>query len=494
VRWSAVLDLAVTPVIARIPIRAPPAGSPTAVPDWYRGPMSIGATGVEELAWVGRALGGRVVAAERQSDRPHGGRPAWFVDVERDGGPLRVYARLQRPELRDGGAALEREGAVLDALAAGGLLVPRVLGVHSDPPGLLLECLSGTGDYAELDEDARWDVDRRFLEELVKLHAVDTAPFRDAGLVEPRDAPAFLLDDLDRWEAVYRAMTNRPVPLVEFLCRWLRRHVPPAPVRASVLQGDTGPGQFMFDGSTLTGVVDWEFAQLGDPHLDLALIRGRDFYNPGADLRRWFQTYQDLSGTVIDWDALAVYSVKALALTPMSLAGLCQSMPWTTDYAEWWTMNATYSRATAQALAEATGVVTADDDIVLPEPAVGTVGGFLDVMDAVVDHEFRPADPFGSSRADQAMRLSRMIRNAASSERELTALELDDLSTVLGHRPRDPMSGDNELVGLITEDDPSRDADLAAYLWRRTIRHEALFVGALGAGEGAVLQPIADLR
>ena len=92
------------------------------------------------------------------------------------------------------------------------------------------------------------------------------------------------------------------------------------------------------------------------------------------------------------------------------------------------------------------------------------------------------------------MRLSRMIRNAASSERELTALELDDLGTVLGHRPSDPMSGDAELVGVIAEDDPSRDADLAAYLWRRAIRREALFVGALGAGEGAVLQPIADLR
>ena len=47
--------------------------------------------------------------------------------------------------------------------------------------------------------------------------------------------------------------------------------------------------------------------------------------------------------------------MKALALTPMSLAGLCQSMPWATDYAEWWTMDATYSWATAQALAEATG-------------------------------------------------------------------------------------------------------------------------------------------
>jgi len=456
--------------------------------------MSTGAGGEDELAWVGRALGGRVVAAERQSDRPHGGRPAWFVDVERDQGRLRVYARLQRPELRDGGAALEREGGVLDALAAGGILVPRVLAAHSDPPGLLLECLSGTGDYSELDEDVRWDVDRRFLEELVKVHALDTAPFRDAGLAEPRDAAAFLLDDLDRWEAVYRAMTTRPVPLIEFLCRWLRRNVPTAPARASVIQGDTGPGQFMFDGSTLTGVVDWEFAQLGDPHLDLALIRGRDFYNPGADLRRWFQTYQELSGMTIDWDALAVYSVKALALTPMSLAGLCQSMPWATDFAEWWTMDATYSRATAQSLAEATGVEGAAGDVVLPEPVTGAADGFLDVMDAVVDRELRPADPFGSSRADQTMRLSRMIRNAAGIERELTALELDDLGTVLGHRPRDLTSGDAELVGTITEDDPSRDADLAAYLWRRTVRHEALFVGALGAGGGAVLQPIADLH
>ena len=163
------------------------------------------------------------------------------MNVEREDGPLRVYARLQRPEFRDNGAALVREGAVLDALAAGGVLVPRVLGVHSDPPRLLLECLPGTGDYAGLAEEDRWDVNRRFLEELVKLHGIDTAPFRAMGsssqgtLGFPARRPRSVGGRVP-------VQADRSVPLIEFLCRWLRRHVPPAPVRASVLQGDTGPG------------------------------------------------------------------------------------------------------------------------------------------------------------------------------------------------------------------------------------------------------------
>ncbi len=446
-----------------------------------------------ELAWIGEAVGGRIVSAERQADRPHGGRPAFFVSVERDGGIVRTYARLQRPELRDAGAALRREGEVLGALAAAGVKVPRVLAFHDDPPGLLLECLPGTGDYGQLPDGVRWDVDRQFLEELVRLHAIDTAPFRAIGLEEPTDAGAFLLDDLHRWEAVYRAMVRRPVPLIEFLCRWLRRHVPPAPARAVVVQGDTGPGQFMFDGARLTGVVDWEFAQLGDPHLDLALIRGRDFYNPGADLPRWFRTYEELSGTTVDRDTLAVYTVKALALTPMSLAGLCQAMPAGTDYAEWWTMDATYSRATAQALAEAVGVILDPGAVVVPEPVSGAVDGFLDVLEEVLDGEFRPDDPYGRSRTDQALRLTRMIRNAAGRERELEALELEDLAGLLGHRPAGRAVGEDELLELVRADDPARDAELVAYLWRRAVRHEALFTGACGAGEGAVLRPLDEL-
>jgi hypothetical protein len=49
------------------------------------------------LPWIEARLGGRVVACQRQGDRRSGGRPAFFIDVERAGSSLvRTYARMDR--------------------------------------------------------------------------------------------------------------------------------------------------------------------------------------------------------------------------------------------------------------------------------------------------------------------------------------------------------------------------------------------------------------
>jgi len=86
------------------------------------------------------------------------------------------------------------------------------------------------------------------------------------------------------------------------------------------------------------------------------------------------------------------------------------------------------------------------------------------------------------------------MRNADGLDRQLVALELDDLAGVLGHRPGDLRDGDRELNALVVEEDLDREAELVAYFWRRTVREEELLRGALGAGEGAVLIPIEHLR
>ena len=40
--------------------------------------------------------------------------------------------------------------------------------------------------------------------------------------------------------------------------RWLLNHVPRAVERTVLLQGDTGPGNFMFENHRVTAVVYWE--------------------------------------------------------------------------------------------------------------------------------------------------------------------------------------------------------------------------------------------
>jgi len=188
----------------------------------------------EGFSWVEGLTGGRVVRSERQGARPHGGRPAWFVDVVRDGRETGYYARMQRPQNPDGGAALLREYQVLEALRDAGVKVPGVVAFNADPPGVLMECVPGDGDYMVLtDPQRRRRLDHQFLAELVKVHQIDIGPFAALGMAVPATPEEYLTQDLDVWEGMYRATIRQPVPLLEFACRWLRRHVPPPPERPS---------------------------------------------------------------------------------------------------------------------------------------------------------------------------------------------------------------------------------------------------------------------
>jgi len=51
--------------------------------------------------------------------------------------------------------------------------------------------------------------------------------------------------------------------------------------------------------------------------------------------------------------------------------------------------------------------------------------------------------------------------------------------------------GDVALLRFIAANEGAADARLAAYLYRRAVREEALWRGALGAGETAVFQRLA---
>jgi aminoglycoside phosphotransferase (APT) family kinase protein len=384
---------------------------------------------------------------------------------------------------------LEREFRVLEALAASGARVPKVYGFCADPAGMLMERVAGDFDYTTLAPGPVRDaLDDDFLGELARVHALDPALFVAAGIAAPASDEACVLHDLAAWERAYRMALRRPVPLVEFAVRWLRRNLPAPPKRLSLVQGDTGPGQFLFSGDRVTAIIDWEFAHLGDPILDLAQIRTRDFYNPGIDLGRWLSRYETLSGIPVERDKLAYYTVKAMLITPLALAGVVQSMQPRTDHAEWYAQDVSYKRATAEALVEALGV-----EVEPPDRPAGLVSDRTPVFALLEENlrdEHRPAAPddYARYRIDLASRLLVHLRNVDAFGPELERRELDDLGALLGARPRDTAEGDAALVRFIEASGPDADRSIAAHLHRRAIREEMLWAGALGAGEGAVFQ------
>ena len=143
---------------------------------------------------------------------------------------MSVYARMSRGMGRGGPFTLAAESAVLEELHAAGIAVPEPLGLCPEPEGLLLECLRGDFDYASIEDDAQRDaIDRAFVAELAKMHALDPARFEARGLEAPRSAEEFALNDLAHWEKGFDRGAKRPVPLVRFARRWLHANVPPAP-------------------------------------------------------------------------------------------------------------------------------------------------------------------------------------------------------------------------------------------------------------------------
>jgi hypothetical protein len=257
-----------------------------------------------------------------------------------------------------------------------------------------------------------------------------------------------------------------------------------------LIQGDTGPGQFIFEGPRLKAIIDWEFAHLADPTLDLAQIRTRDFYNPGGDMTAWIQTYADITGVAIDLERLRYYTVKSMLITPLALAGVCQNMVPQTDHAEWYSQDVTYKRATAEALGEALGIAVVDPET--PEAAQSDVDEIFDLLDQNLRDEHRPAapDPYAQYRIDLALRLSRHLRNVQSIGPALERQEETERAELLGASVGSEGASEATLLAHIDAADPNDDEAIVAYLYRRCVREEALWRGALGVGEATKLQPL----
>lgn len=445
------------------------------------------------LDWAADTISGRVVRCDRQGERRSGGRPAFFIDIQGDDGLVRTYARMDRGEGQLIGKAfgLDREFRILVRLGEHGIRVPKVYGLCDSPRGILMENVAGDFDYSALAPGAERDaLDRDFLEELDRLHRIDPSEWSGLGLNVPRTADEIALADLALWERTYHRGLKRAVPVVEFSTRWLHRNVPSAPERIALIQGDTGPGQFIFTGSKLAAIIDWEFAHLADPTLDLAQIRTRDFYNPGADMTAWMQTYADISGRAIDLERLRYYTVKAMLITPLALAGVCQNMVPQTDHAEWYSQDVTYKRATAEALGEALGITLDEPEI--PAASGSDADGIFDLLDQNLREEHRPAAPddYARYRLDLALRLSRHLRNVQSIGPALARQEADERAALLGAVVGSEAASEERLLARIDAGKPSDDAALVAYLYRRSVREEAVWRGALGVGEGAKLQPL----
>ena len=256
--------------------------------------------------WVENTIGGRVVETTRP---PVGGsRELYLVDLEHTDGS--VHQLVVRCEAGGSFAGTEvspsKEAVVYRALEDTAVPAPRVFALADDGAALVMERVPGSGDLSGLDADARRATMNSFIDALAELHSLDVDALTLPGFARPSTPEEHARLDLEMWARLADDGVAALDPLVRYAGAWLWAHAPTTVERTALVQGDTGPGNFVFEHDTVTGIVDWEFAHLGDPMDDWAWLDMRADAEEIPDLQ---ERYARATGIAIDRARIAYYRV-----------------------------------------------------------------------------------------------------------------------------------------------------------------------------------------
>ena len=308
--------------------------------------------------WVQDFMGGEIVACERQPRW----RPAYFLEVQKEGERLQLYFRGDRGISDATVYGLEHEMACLQVLEKEGIPVPHVFGFCPSPRGILMERSPGRADLSTAgDPGEEASVRRHYMEILARIHALDVKPFLDAGLQPPPDPTRLGLADIEIWEKAFRRGKNRPEPLIEFALGWLKRNLPPASGPACFVCGDSG--QFLFDQGRITAVLDLELAHLGDPAEDLGALRSRDLSEPLGDIASAIDAYGEFSLRRIDRRLIDYHTIRFALTTPLATVPVLATARPGVDLIQYLCWYHVYSRAPIEIIAHTQGVELIEPDL-----------------------------------------------------------------------------------------------------------------------------------
>lgn len=424
--------------------------------------------------WIEQIGGGRITRLDRHVAR----REAWVVDVERpDGSVLEGFLRIQR---EDGGVdprRLERETRIIQALGRTDVPVTPVHGWNPELRATLFARDPGRSDIDKLEDPSRRRaIMEDFMRVVARLHALDpdVLGLDDVMSPRPRNAREAALGEVDVIVGQWRHfLADYRDPLLSYSLEWLRRFAPEKVARVSLIQGDTGPVNFMFQGDRVSAVVDWELGHWGDPMEDLGNIVVREFWNPSGGLEGLFRLYERESGIPYSRFAAQYYAVHQNVRGMIPIHWVClnahprESLAWYLCY------RYAGDRSTCEMLAQAM-------EIPIERPEMPEDAGVRDVLAEAAlfaqANEVTPAvgDPFARSRARDVATLVACMDRKRRYGRAIDAIELDEIGGLVGRRPTDA----EDAVRVLDEAIRSgrlADERVIPYLTRRAYREEWLY-------------------
>ena len=208
-----------------------------------------------------------------------GGQSNPTYRIEADSGATVLRAQPSG-ELLPRAHAVDREFAVMAALAGSAVPVPAMLALADDPTTsplgrkfFVMELLDGEThtdpslpDHALEERRAVFDA---MGATLAALHGVDVTA---VGLGEFGRGEGYFARQLATWQRQYAAAITNPIPEMDGLSAWLEANGPPDDGTVALVHGDWRLDNLMFARGEprVIGVLDWELSTLGHPMADLA--------------------------------------------------------------------------------------------------------------------------------------------------------------------------------------------------------------------------------
>ena len=190
------------------------------------------------------------------------------------------YVLRRKPfgELLASAHAVDREYRLLSALHPLDYPVPQPLALCEDPEVIgaifyVMEMAHGRpyadGALPEFDAATRRRMYEQLVDTLADLHTIDPEA---AGLGDFGRPGNYFERQVMRWTRQYRDSQTDYLPEMERLIAFLPETLPQQ-ARTSIVHGDYRIDNVVFDGDgTLTAVLDWELATLGDPLADFSYL------------------------------------------------------------------------------------------------------------------------------------------------------------------------------------------------------------------------------
>ncbi len=441
----------------------------------------------EELRrWISERTGASALRIERRS--AGASRAGYAVDATLPDGTVReLWLRIDTghgPQ-SDTLYTVRREGAVYRALRDTAVRVAPLVAIHPERDCFLAERLVGRNWFSEIrDPEEANATAAAFMAQLAALHAIDARTFDLPELGPVRNVGAHVLDELAIWREQYEG-TGADEPVISLAFAWLQANLPDDGDWPVVLvQGDTGPGNFMYADGEVIAVMDWEMAHWGDLHDDFGWLCVRDTQERFGDLRERFAEYEAAGGPPIDLQRLRWFRVLAQARCAVGTRRGLNARDARGEMANHVIYSTLHLRLLADALVDAMGLA-ADTPPPLAESDAGAAGADDWLFDVALD-DLRdvvvPALPrgFAQQRAKGLARLLKYLRSSAQLRDAAEAAERTELGVLLGLRVDDAAWGRRALCRSLESAAVEPDA-VAEYCVRRCAREIEIARDAMGA-------------